>query len=653
MKNMNTQLRKYLLPVLFVLSITLLRLLTIHSDQLPVRISGSSNSDAMGWTESSKTRVLSGQWYRDIDDWRPVFMAPFHSVVHWLTFKSFGLNLLGHRIAEVLLVGAVQLLLLLRIPRSVNWPGRILLSCIVSFSGVFLAFSRQAALDTIQVMLFFLGIYSYASAFQHNRKHYWILGSVLLTVASLYKISALLILTMPLIFPAVYNRIVAKEDWSRIFRRANFLLSGSTMLLLVTSYAIFWVVPNLDEIVYFSWRMFGDRGQIVWPWNYDAIVRNVLYLFSTPWGPEYDVSIRFFHSSWVTCLLLGFPYLLLNVIKAEKKDAWGLLLVTTFPVLFLQIVLFDMQWRRYFLLVPLTFILLLKLVEMLRSKTHIKPDGKSGFAFVAAAGFGFYQLLSKYLFNIGFQGNEDKLGIAALAVISLLLAWFLIASFRSRIFPGGLAVVLAVILPLFFLDTVRGINELLFAPKSLMSVGKEVAGLGNRIWIIPGKSSFHLYHDQESHFTGTMSGAWKPDGYTDKHGNTIQDMLRAQPGDGPVNAKYFLLGLFEDYYSGFAARWYLPPDYRERYKSSLIFDVPGHFSSRHLLIGFDEALFLFKYPTIPYITDQALEQVPSELYRVFTVRDPLHSMESIFDIRLNKMTTVELYRLKRADAQQI
>jgi hypothetical protein len=650
---MNSQLRKYLLPLVFVLSITLLRLFTIHSDQLPVRISGSSNGDAMGWTESSRTRVLDGQWYRDIDDWRPIFIVPLHSVVHWLTFKAFGLNLLGHRFAEVLLVGAVQLLLLLRIPQSVTWPGRILLSCIVCFSGVFLAFSRQATMDTLQVMLFFLGICSYASAFQLNRKRYWILGSVLLTVASLYKISALLILTMPLVLPAVYNRIVAEEDWSRIFRRANFLLSGSTMLLLAASYVIFWMIPNLDDTVYFAWRMFGSQGQIVMPWNLDKIVRNVLYLFSSPWGPGYDVSIRFFHGSWVICLLLGFPYLLLNVIKAEKKDAWGLLLVTSFPVLLLQIVLFDMQWRRYFLLAPLSFALLLKLVEMLRSRTRIKPDGKSGIAFVAATGFGFYQLLSKYLFNVGFDGNEEKLGIAALAVISLFLAWFLVASLRSRIFPGGLAVVLAVTLPLFFLDTVRGINELLFAPKSLMSVGKEVAGLGNRIRIIPGISSYHLYHDQESFFTGTMSGAWKPDGYRDKHGNTIQDMLRAHPEDGPAKVKYSLLRLFEGYYPGFAARWYLPPDYRERYKSSLIFDAPGHFSSRHLLIGFDEALFLFKYPTIPYITDQALERVPSELYRVFTVRDPAHSMESIFDIRLNKMTTVELHRLKRADARQL
>jgi hypothetical protein len=646
---------KLIVAFICVLIITVLRVCWIDSDTIPVSIFGGSYGDAAAWAECARNKYLYGYWFNNVDDWRPVFIVPFHSFIHYLSFRIFGLTNLGFSATELFSVAIIQLILICQIPKDINKYLQSTLAVFILFSCVLLGLSRLPALDTNQVALIFVGLFFCKIALDKEKILWWALGSIFVTFGVLYKVSAICMLVIPPLLAFSVNKFIYRHNMSRSLIKTNVIISFSICVVFTSIYYLTWVNPRLDEIIYQSWRMFGTQAKIVMPWEYEKVFRNIIYLISTPWGPSYDNSIRQFHASWIMTTLIAYPLLLNVVFKIKKiKSYWDLIIIVTVPIVFIQIIMFDMQWRRYFVLIPLSYVLLIRLVSLYsETKNRIKVESlllKIFLGFVTI--YSLFLFITKYLFQIGFKNwNYNYQLILLVMFVSLVIFGIYYKISNKKKYQQLFAGAIILLFSLFSIDSLRGVHELFNAPSSRYEMAKKIGDLTGeevRNIVSPAQYLSPLYHSNITRYYGTFSGGWKPDGFLDKFGMTINESIKNYRKNGTQNSNsipYKVLDKIQMKYPDFIERWYLPEDYEQVYSSNLFVNDDAHLAKRHLLIDSFDVDFLVKDPRRPHATD-ILDGRGGKFEKIesFIVRDTKQPLKNFASIKFNNTVKINLYQ---------
>jgi hypothetical protein len=639
------------------------KIFTAELDQLPVRVSGSSYTDAIDWMESARTKYISGVWFHETDDWRPIFLVTIHNFLKWVSYSVFGLTDLGFKFWEIFFVVFIQGILLSRIPIHIpNWQ-KFSLAGVVIFSGVLLAASRQATLDTVQVGIIFSGFYLLLRAMESGRSYLWFFGSVIVNIGVLYKLSALLMAGVPfaLLVFLHFNSLATfrPKEWVKFLTQPALIYSAFAAVLVFGVFFVFFLRPYGDEFTYMSWRIFGVKANIIAPWDYRTIARNFLNLVSTGWTNTYDTSVRLFHAHWIGALLLLYPISLRLAFDPKTRKPVDVLVATLIPIFFFQIILFDMQWRRYFILIPIVYLFVIRIFEFFASSESAKSWETPSWIKNLTRAFFFYGVfifVSKIIFHMNWMDSLDieslKQRIVPLFFGTLVAMAAVFATFFIAINHKLKTAILISVLFFFSLDSIRGAYELFLAPKTLSTSSKKLNNLvEHKDAKVFMDSELHLYHNLRVGYVGSWSGGWKPESRWENN-LTLREYTYKVITAGKTHPDFRMarsVARMEKVYPGFMDRWNLPLGYEEKFKSKCLIDGQQQLAKKFLLVGCSEPKVYFAlFPKIDgkdrWIYHGILEQRKNQKkIGELTIRDDFDGMESIFDFRFQKTRTMALF----------
>lgn len=383
------------------------------------------------------------------------------------------------------------------------------------------------------------------------------------------------------------------------------------LALVGTVSLVFWVIPYLDSILYFSWRMFGPGMSFVSPGQSWLLLNHVLGFLNKAWSPSLEAGILPFHGLWVFGLL-GWA-MLQSLLRPKFYSDLVVVLLVLLPLFFFQCIFFDLLWHRNYGLMLLGILGLFKLFQAAREWRELAWAEKITPGIALTFGFVFSILTTRYLFLVDFADLEQKfLTLAALTLAGMILAWLVI---RLRVKAFALVAALAglILVPSAVVQSWDYYSKPTYV---LRKASQELGRLLGEARVLEFYQ-YGLYNHIETGYIGNFRGQVKPDGFT-WEGQYVPSLRAAVEATQKDSFRAKVLLALDKAYPGFLHRWELPADYEVRYNSKWLVTPHGRASPRFLIIGANEKRV--------YMTPQAWE-----LYDRFSCSSPALS-EEMFEL---------------------
>lgn len=547
--------------------------------------------DSMSWAHSARIKFLHGVWFREyMDDWRPIFIVPIHQVLTWIGYNLFGLTLTGHNFFSFLSVALVKVLILSVVYKEFGWGYLLVASIGLCCYAPLNELSRTGSLDAVQMGLYLLsGLMLYFFSGKNEKKYLFITG-LCIALATAYKISGLLFLFLPLVYFLLKDGV--KTVWVDLRNRKSDIFYCYAGVFVFSFFYFLWLIPNLDEFVYFSVRMFGLSGNIVSIFDVSLILDRFLSLTSSK---SFDEGLVAFHSYW----LFGyFIYLMsFSFLPRGKVRVIDTLLVSVFIVFVFQIVFFDMAFRRYMGLMPFSIIAIARTISIVMDNSSLERTGWKNYVIFSLSFYYLLSLILLYFFDI-------KAGGVVLTVVLFVSVLFFYRTLILLIYRKLIILLPLLFISLYFLPAnIHYANQMY--TKKTYEIKESSIDLGKKI----GKArvieaqEYGLYNKTESGYMGSHSGQYKPDGWVYDE-NKKQTLREFSEQEYKNNFWALKLKFFDWLYPDYIDKWYLPTNYKELYHSNVFASYEPqrrngnsydlylytHYAKRHLIIGMDEPL---------------------------------------------------------------
>lgn len=342
-----------------------------------------------------------------------------------------------------------------------------------------------------------------------------------------------------------------------------------------------WIIPHLDGAVYFSWRMFGTGGRLLFPAHVRELASHALDLLGHKGSPLAWHGVLNLHSAWVFGLL---GWVLLSALR--RRGGHGeldLALMAGAGLFFFQCVMYDMSWHRYYALMPLGHLGLLRIWHAARNWRFWELPQRPGSLAWLVFAYVFMLLAGRLAYPQPFgQAARIFWPLAGFLALGALLYWLILRR-RARVAVLALGLAGLLLLPVnlrfawsYFGDVTHTLRQ------ASQELGQKIGEART-----PGFYELSLYNRTEAGYIGNFRGQVKPDGYLweGRHVDSLYETVRAQR-QHKLGAR--LLWLLDGLYPGFLKAWELPPDFGQRFHSDWLLHTPDRPSPRHLVIGASE-----------------------------------------------------------------
>ncbi|MBI5522003.1 MAG: glycosyltransferase family 39 protein [Desulfarculus sp.] len=385
--------------------------------------------------------------------------------------------------------------------------------------------------------------------------------------------------------------------------------------------ALFWIIPHLDGAMYFSWRMFGTSGRLLPPAHIRELAGHVLDLLGQKGSLAAGHGVLSLHSAWVFGLLAW--VLLLALRRRGGHGDLDLALMAGAGLFFFQCIMYDMSWHRYYALMPLGYLGLLKLAHAARAwRSWDLPPRPGPLAWLVFA-YVFYLLAGRLVHPLPFgQAAQMFWPMAGLLLLGALLYWLILRlKLRAALLALGLAGLLLLPVNLrfawsYFSDVTHTVRQ------ASLELGQKIGEART-----PGFYELSLYNRTEAGYIGNFRGQVKPDGFfwEGRHVDSLYQAVRDERHSKPsARLLWFLDGL----YPGFLKAWELPPDFRERFHSDWLLHTPDRPSPRHLVIGASKPVVYLQKELYDFFLERSFS-APALTGEVVTVPRPRNQMDDI------------------------
>lgn len=384
--------------------------------------------------------------------------------------------------------------------------------------------------------------------------------------------------------------------------------------------ALLWIIPHLDGAMYFSWRMFGTGGRLMLPAHSRELASHLLDLLGHRVVPTGEHgAVLYLHSAWILGLL-GWVILQTLGRRGGHGDL-DLALMVSAGLFLTQCVMYDMSWHRYYALMPLGYLGLVKLVHAARHwRSWDLPPRPGPLAWPVFA-YAFYLLAGRLVHPLPYGQAPHRFWLlAGLLLLGAGLYWLLLRRrARAAVLALGLAGLLLLPVNLRHAWSYLG-NVTHTLRQASLELGQKIGDART-----PGFYELSLYNRTEAGYVGNFRGQVKPDGFY-WEGRHVDSLYQAvgQAREGKLGAR--LLWLLDGLYPGFLKAWELPPDYRQRYGSDWLIHTPDRPSPRHLVIGASEPRVYMQREMYDFLLERSLA-APALTGEEVTVPRPRHSLE--------------------------
>ncbi|MBI4797328.1 MAG: glycosyltransferase family 39 protein [Desulfarculus sp.] len=383
--------------------------------------------------------------------------------------------------------------------------------------------------------------------------------------------------------------------------------------------ALLWIIPHLDGAMYFSWRMFGTSGRLLSPAHIRELTGHVLDLLGQKGSLTAGHGVLDLHSAGVFGLLAW--VLLLTLRRRGGHSDLDLALMAGAGLFFFQCIMYDMSWHRYYALMPLGHLGLVKLWHAARAwRSWDLPPRPGPLAWLAFA-YVFCLLAGRLAYPHPF-GQTARIfwPLTGFLVLGALLYWLILRRrARAAVLVLGLAGLLLLPVNLrfawsYFSDVTHTLRQ------ASLELGQKIGDART-----PGFYELSLYNRTEAGYIGNFRGQVKPDGYfwEGRYVDSLYETVRAER-ERKLGAR--LLWLLDGLYPGFLKAWELPPDYRERFHSDWLLHTPDRPSPRHLVIGASEPRVYVQREAYDFYLERSVA-APALTGEEVTLPAPRHQME--------------------------
>ena len=344
---------------------------------------------------------------------------------------------------------------------------------------------------------------------------------------------------------------------------------------------VFWVIPHLDSILYFSWRMFGPRMSFVSAGQAWLLLNHVLGFLNAAWNPSLEAGILPFHGLWVFGLL-GWA-VLQSLLRPKVYSDLVVVLLVMLPLFFFQGIFFDLLWHRNYGLMLLGIVGLFKLFQAARGWRELAWAKKLTPGVALSLGFALSILVIRYLFQVDFANLEQKfLAMAALTLAGMILAW-LVIRLKLKAFAVVVALAGLILVPSALLQSWDYYSKPTYVLKEAsQELGRRLGGAR-----VLKFYQYGLYNHIESGYIGNFRGQVKPIGFT-WQGQRVPSLRAAVEASRKDSLKARVFLALDKVYPGFLDRWELPADYEKRFHSKWLVSPPSRPSASFLIIGANE-----------------------------------------------------------------
>jgi hypothetical protein len=242
--------------------------------------------------------------------------------------------------------------------------------------------------------------------------------------------------------------------------------------------------------------------------------------------------------------------------------------------------MYDMSWHRYYALMPLGYIGLLKIGHAGLNWRQWHLEERLRPLAILVFGFCFYLMATRLLRPLIF-GQPSRLFwlVAGLMVLGSLLYW-LILRWRLKAALAVLGLTALLLVPVnasyawrYFFDVTHTLRE------ASQELGRKIGQART-----PGFYELSLYNRTEGQYIGNFRGQVKPDGFT-WEGKRVDSLYQAVDEARPRSLGARLMWMLDSHYPGFLKSWELPPNYRQLYDSDWLLYPSDRLSPRYLVIG--------------------------------------------------------------------
>ncbi|PYT06504.1 MAG: hypothetical protein DMF60_09285 [Acidobacteria bacterium] len=245
----------------------LLRVINLDADPSPL-INRDFITDEGWWAHNARNAFFYGQWR--IDEYNQgLYSAYLYTALLYFTFKLFGITLMTLRALSSLGGWLTVVLLFLLVRRDISTRAALLASVLLGFSNLHIIYSRTGFVESTMVFFMALALWLWSMRSEHYL--FASLSGIAFALTLLTKITAIYFLPgLALVTLAVsIRRSVRRRD-------AVLFLTGGCVVGAV--YAIFFVVPNLDDWLRLNMSL-GSGAE--WPTGFSGRIQSVLKLLGS------------------------------------------------------------------------------------------------------------------------------------------------------------------------------------------------------------------------------------------------------------------------------------------------------------------------------------------------------------------------------------
>jgi 4-amino-4-deoxy-L-arabinose transferase-like glycosyltransferase len=217
------------------------------------------------WAHNARNRVLFGAWR--LDGWNPMYVSPVFTGLEWATFASLGVGLHQARLPSILLSALSVLALAWGVRAVGSRLSAMLAASFVATNYVYVMYGRVALLEATMVSLIVASWGCYAAA--RKRPALGAVAGVLAMAAFFTKASSAFFLVgigLDCCWSLVRHAATRRRGGSGDEPNADAGREAAAALYTVAGLAAagmaalaFFVVPNLDEYLFYNVRLYGER----------------------------------------------------------------------------------------------------------------------------------------------------------------------------------------------------------------------------------------------------------------------------------------------------------------------------------------------------------------------------------------------------------